>query len=189
MVIFPWQLSSEHENYDSASDMIPELLKVKELTMSVLINSGTAGVLNLTEAKLMVPFFGGADDRKAAEVALAFGILSTIIYYKTERELEDEDMKLLEKLSHYSEKEPSVVYSVREFNEMEDNFVYALREEYENSHFSLICVGYTSAVPSVGDPSDLEVILGTIAGKLINDDFPAHIMVVKSGEDCNLLSL
>jgi len=189
MVFFPWHLSAEHETHDLSSDIIPEVLKIKSLTVAVLIHSGTSGVLNLSEAKLMVPFFGGPDDRKAVEVALSFGILTCIIYYKREHELDDDDNKLIEKLYQFSEKDPSVVYSVREFNEMEDDIVVSLREEYETSNFSLLVVGHSAGLTHSSDPSDLEQVIGCVGGKLIDNDFPSSVMVVKCGENCNFLNL
>jgi len=188
IVFFPWQLTPDHEKHDASPDMIEALLKVKPLTVACLINSGVVGVINLSEAKFMVPFFGGVDDRKAVEMALSFGLLTCIIHYKTEKELEDEDEQFIENISHFSEKDPSVIYSSRKFNETEDDIVAAITQEYDNSHFSIICLGYTSTIHPSSDPSEFERRLGTLAGKLVDANFPLNIMVVKSGDNCSFLN-
>jgi hypothetical protein len=189
VVFFPWQLTPDHEKHDASPDMIEALFKVKPLTVAGLINSGVAGVINLSEAKFMVPFFGGVDDRKAVEMALSFGLLTCIIHYQTEKELDDEDQQFIESVSHFSEKDPSVIYSARKFNETEDDIVAAITQEYDNSHFSLVCLGFSSAFRSPSDEaSEFEKRLGTLAGKLVDADFPLNILVVKSGENCNFLN-
>jgi len=182
---FPWQLDPDHETQDSAYQMIPELFKIKSLTVTILIKTGIPGVLNLSEAKLLVPFFGGADDRKAIEIALSFGFQTYIRYYKTDKEPEDEDTKLLEYLMAFAEKDPSLIYSSREYTEGIDNITELLKEEYESNQFSLISVGYDSAYPTPGssdfNSETIEPMVGVLAGKLIDADFPTNILVVKSG--------
>jgi hypothetical protein len=191
VVFYPWQLDLDHETHDSSFHMIPELLKIKSLTVAILIKTGIAGVLNLSEAKFLVPFFGGIDDRKAVEIALSFGIQTCIIYFKTEKELDPEDARLVEVISHFAEKDPAVIYAMKEYSDVQDNITDILNEEYQNSQFSLLSVGYDSQTPFTqsSDSSNREGIVGPLAGKLIDNDFPTNILVVKSGENCNFLNL
>jgi hypothetical protein len=191
MVLFPWQLGADHETHDSSFHMLPEVLKIKALSVGILIKTGDSEVINLSEAKLMVPFFGGPDDRKATELALSFGVLTCIVYYKTEIELDDEDKKLIDILSHFAEKDPSISYSVKDFSDSEENIISSLKEDLESNQFSLISVGFDNEYLSrnSSEPSDLEPLVGKLAGKLIDTDFPTPILVVKSGGNCNFLTL
>jgi len=142
------------------------------------VNSGLSGIINMSEAKILVPFFGGPDDREAVELALSIGILTCIVRFKCDR-LDENDEELIKNVIQFSENDPAVIYSEREINDTAEG-VTAVKVEVENNHFSLIVLG-RSSMPESDDPSGFEQVLGRLAGKLFDDGVTIDLLVVSRG--------
>jgi len=181
VLFFPWQIPIDHEIHDSTAIILFELLKICPASIGILVNAGFTGIINMSEAKILVPFFGGADDREAVELALSFGILTCIVSYTSDK-LDEDDETLIKNVIHLSEHDPSVIYSVREFNEAADNAAAVVKEEYVNNHFSLIVLGRTS-FPESQDPDEIEQVLGKLARKLLDQNLSLDLLVVSRGQN------
>jgi len=156
-----------------------EFLKICPSSVGILVNSGLLSIINMSEAKILVPFFGGPDDREAVELALSIGILTCIVRYKRDR-LDESDEDLIKNVVQFSENDPAVIYSEREFNDTAEGAIDAVKVEVENNSFSLIVLG-RSSMPESHDPSGFEQVLGRLAGKLFDDGLLVDLLVVSRG--------
>jgi len=180
VLFYPWQVSSDHDEVqDSTSEVLFELLKICPSSVGILVNSGLSSVINMSESKILVPFFGGPDDRESVELALSFGILTCIVRYKCDR-FDESDEELIKKVIQLSENDPSVIYSEREFDDTAEGATTSVRVEVERNNFSLIVLGRSSMSES-DDPSEFEQVLGRLAGKLFDDRLSMDMLVVSCG--------
>jgi len=136
----------------------------------------------MPEAKILVPFFGGPDDREAVELALSTGLLTCVVSFKSDK-FDDNDEALIKNVINLSKQDSSVIYSTRVFNNTTDDPATAVRQECENKVvFSLIVLGRMS-FPESQNPTDVERVLGNVAGSLLLHNLALDLLVVSRGQD------
>jgi len=186
-VFYPWPISLDHEVHDNSAEILNGLLAVCPASVGILVNSGISHTISITEAKILVPFFGGPDDREAVEIALSFGILTCIVCYNKQSP-DEKDNALIQTVANLSEQDPTVILSYREYHETDDDPEVMVKQEFENNQFSLIIMGRSSGYGEMEDTSNFERTLGKLAGRLMLHDLSLDLLIIRKGENSTKFS-
>jgi len=192
IVFFPWQNSETNDEELDIQSTVSVLFHGSPATTVVVVTSSTRSVQGSGQGKILVPFFGGPNDREAIFLALSFSKNAAVVIatfsnapsessessevHSNANALTAEDRVLLKELKDFSEKENSNITIINKKIGEQKPIITELNEEIDNN-YSLVIIG--NRFIDGFEENNKSRVIGSVGSVLIERrQLPSTLLVV-----------